>query len=159
GRIAATAVDRAPRRAWATAMTVCLAVAIGAATSGSSQNTVDAASKNVSTLADSDFVVQRADSDVLPVRPLMSPGSGEQLRQVDGVERVSAGQFTYVNLDGQRALLQGVDGESNSTAYRLADSEAREALRDGSGVVLSRAFAEENGLKKGDRLTLPTPKG
>ncbi|MBA0049535.1 FtsX-like permease family protein [Streptomyces sp. AJS327] len=159
GRIAATAVARAPRRAWATGMTVCLAVAIGAATTGASQNTVDAASENVSTLADSDFVVQRASADVLPVRPLMPASDGERLAEVKGVERVVAGQFTYLNLDDERALLQGVGGPSNSTAYRLADGPARKALRDGSGAVVSRAFAKDNGLERGDRLTLPTPKG
>ncbi|GAB2584410.1 FtsX-like permease family protein [Streptomyces capparidis] len=159
GRIAASSVDRAPRRVWATGMTVCLAVAIGAATTGASQNTVDAASENVSTLADSDFVVQRAAKDVLPVRPLLPDSFGEELAGIDGVRRVVAGQFTYLNLADGRALLEGVDGPSNSTAYRLASPRAREALLDGSGVVVSRAFAKDHGLSEGGTLTLPTAEG
>ncbi|WP_329812913.1 hypothetical protein, partial [Streptomyces sp. GSL17-113] len=77
---------------------------IGVATTGSSQNTVDAASKNVSTLADSDLIVQRAAKDVLPVRPLLPRDTQQQLADTDGVRRVVAGQFTYLNQPGKRAL-------------------------------------------------------
>ncbi|MFF2654980.1 ABC transporter permease [Streptomyces sp. NPDC058045] len=159
GTIAASAVRSSPRRAWATGMTVCLAVAIGVATTGSSQNTVDAASKNVSTLADSDLIVQRAAKDVLPVRPLLPRDTQRALRGTEGVERVVAGQFTYLNQPGKPALLLGIDGASNATAYRLASPEARKALLAGEGAVVSGAYAKEKGLKKGDTLTLPTARG
>ncbi|AXK34860.1 ABC transporter permease [Streptomyces armeniacus] len=159
GRIAASAVESSPRRAWATGMTVCLAVAIGVATTGSSQNTVDAASKNVSTLADSDLIVQRAAKDVLPVRPLLPRETQRTLEGTEGVERVVAGQFTYLNQPGKRALLLGMDGPSNSTAYRLASPEAREQLLAGTGAVVSGTYAKEKGLEKGDTLTLPTARG
>lgn len=159
GRIAASSVQSAPRRVWATGMTVCLAVAIGAATTGSLQNTVDAASENVSTLSDSDYVVQRAPADVLPVRPLLPRDFQSEIGGVDGVERVVAGQFTYLNMNEGRALLLGVDGASNATAYRLANPEARKSMLDGSGAVVSRVFAKDHDLAKGDTLVLPTPKG
>ncbi|MBO8202315.1 ABC transporter permease [Streptomyces smyrnaeus] len=159
GRIAASAVERAPRRAWATFMTVLLAVAIGVATTGSSQNTVDAASKNVSTLADSDLIVQRAAKDVLPVRPLLPRDTQQQLADTDGVRRVVAGQFTYLNQPGKRALLLGMDGPSNATAYRLASKKARAELLAGRGAVVSGTYAKEKGLSEGDTLTLPTAKG
>ncbi|MCF6524478.1 FtsX-like permease family protein [Streptomyces sp. JJ36] len=159
GRIAASAVERAPRRVWATGMTVCLAVAIGAATTGSSQNTVAAASENVSTLADTDVMVQRAAEDVLPVRPLLPRETGRELAAVDGVARAVPGQFTFLHLDGDRVLLQGVGGRSNSTAYRLAAPEARKALREGTGAVVSTGFARDHGLAAGDVLRLPTPHG
>ncbi|MBO8187680.1 ABC transporter permease [Streptomyces spirodelae] len=159
GRIAASAVERAPRRAWATFMTVLLAVAIGVATTGSSQNTVDAASKNVSTLADTDLMVQRAAEDVLPVRPLLPRETQRELAGTDGVRRVVAGQFTYLNQPGKRALLLGMDGPSNATAYRLASKEARAELLAGRGAVVSGTYAKDKGISKGDTLTLPTAKG
>jgi putative ABC transport system permease protein len=159
GRIAASAVERAPRRAWATFMTVLLAVAIGVATTGSSQNTVDAASENVSTLADTDLMVQRASEDVLPVRPLLPRGTQRELAGTDGVERVVAGQFTYLNQPDKRALLLGLDGPSNTTAYRLASKRARADLLAGRGAVVSGTYAKEKGLSEGDTLTLPTAKG
>jgi putative ABC transport system permease protein len=159
GRLAGASVERAPRRTWATTMTVCLAVALGAGTTGSSHNLVAAAGDLVSTLASSDFVVQSAPRDQLPLRPLLPAEVGAQIQRVPGVGRVVPGQFTYAYLPSGRALVQGLSGSSNTPPYQLASESARHALLDGSGAVLSRLFARQHELHVGDTFTLPTPTG
>jgi putative ABC transport system permease protein len=156
GRLAAASVERSPQRIWATTMTVCLAVAIGVAITGSSQNTVAAASADVATLSHTDFFVQGAAEDELPVRPVLPRRLESRLAAVPGVREVVAGQFTYANFNAGRALVQGIAGESNSTAYQLSSPSARRQLLAGTGAVISRLFARQHRLATGDTLTLPT---
>jgi putative ABC transport system permease protein len=159
GRLAAASVERATRRTWATTMTVCLAVGIGVATSGSSQNMVAAAGEAVSTLAHTDFVVQSSTGEEYPFRQILPAEMGQQIQRVHGVQQVVPGQFTYAHLPGGRALIQGLSGPSNSPAYQLASKPARHAVLDGTGAVISVLFARQYGLRVGDMLTLPTPAG
>lgn len=159
GPLAAASVQRSPRRIWATTTTVWLAVAIGVAITGASQNMVTAASEAVSTLKQTDFIVQGATKDELPVRPILPEGLAEQVRAVPGVARVTAGQFAYANFPDGRALVQGISGESNSTAYRFASEGARAEVLAGTGAVVSRLFARDHDVAVGDTLTLPTPAG
>ena len=159
GRLAAASAERVPQRTWATTMTVCLAMAIGVATTGSSQNIVAAAGEAVSTLKRMDFVVQSTPGDEFPFRQLLPAEMGPEIERVAGVQRVLPSQFTYAYLPAGRALVQGLSGPSNSPAYQLASDTARRALLDGSGAVISRLFARQYGLHVGDALTLPTPTG
>ena len=159
GHLAAASAERVPQRTWATTMTVCLAMAIGVATTGSSQNIVAAAGEAVSTLKRMDFVVQSTPGDEFPFRQLLPAEMGPEIERVAGVQRVLPSQFTYAYLPAGRALVQGLSGPSNSPAYQLASDTARRALLDGSGAVISRLFARQYGLHVGDALTLPTPTG
>lgn len=159
GHLAAASVERAPRRTWATTMTVCLAVAIGVAITGSSQNVVAAATEAVSTLKRTDFIVQGVPRGEFPIRQLVPPDVAPQLERLPGVARVVPGQFTYAYLPSGRTLVQGVSGPSNSPAYQLASDTAKRELLGGTGAVISRMFARQHGLHIGDALTLPTPTG
>lgn len=159
GQLAAASVERARRRTWATTMTVCLAVAIGVATTGASQNVVAAAGEAVSTLGRIDYMVQTTPGDEFPFRQLLPLEIGQQIRGLPGVERVIAGQFAYANMLGGRTLVQGLSGPSNTPAYQLASDTARRALLDGTGAVVSTLFAKQHKLGVGEMLALPTPNG
>jgi putative ABC transport system permease protein len=159
GHLAAASVERATRRTWATTMTVCLAVAIGVATTGTSQNVVAAAGEAVSPLGRIDYMVQTTPGDEFPFRQLLPLEIGQQIRRIPGVDRVVAGQFAYANMLGGRTLLQGLSGPSNTPAYQLASDTARRALLDGTGAVVSTLFAKQHGLSVGQMLALPTPNG
>lgn len=159
GRLASASIDGAPRRVWATTMTVVIAVAIGMAITGALQNTVAAAGANVSTLSKTAFIVQSAPADVLPVRPLLPDSLERRLASVPGVRQVVPGEFSYANLDSGQVLVQGVGGVSNSTVYQLATPQARRQLLTGGATVISTAFARQRGLRTGDTLVLPTLMG
>jgi putative ABC transport system permease protein len=159
GHLAAASAARVPQRTWATTMTVCLALAIGVATTGSSRNMVAAAGEAVSTLERIDFSVQSTPGDEFPFRQLLPAQIGQEIERVAGVARVLPSQFTYAHLPEGRALVQGLSGPSNTPAYQLASDTARHALLDGSGAVISKLFARQYGLHVGDTLTLPTPTG
>lgn len=159
GHLAAASAERVPQRTWATTMTVCLALAIGVATTGSSRNMVAAAGDAVSTLERIDFVVQSTPGDEFPFRQLLPAQIGQEIQRVPGVARVLPSQFTYAHLPKGRALVQGLSGPSNTPAYQLASDSARRAVLDGSGAVISKLFAGQYGLHVGDTLTLPTPTG
>lgn len=159
GRLAAAAVERAPRRIWTTTVIVAIAGAIAVSTQGATQNQVSTVAAKVASLADVDFFVQTVPADDLPTGPLLPRGWRSELETVPGVAEVVEGQLAYATVGRQRVVLQGFGGSSNAPVFRLADAAAQAALLDGSGAVVSRRVASRLGLGVGDTVRLPTPRG
>jgi putative ABC transport system permease protein len=159
GRIAATAIERSPRRVWATTLTVAMGVAIGVTTVGASRNAVDAASASVASLGRADYVVQTTPSDVIPAGPLLPPPAVHQIAALPGVAGTSPGQITYATQEGVRILVVGLSPGSVSPQVSVARPEARQAVLSGRGAVISRRYAQDHHLAVGDRLRISTPTG
>lgn len=159
GRIAATAIARSPGRAWATAVTVALGVAISIITIGVGQNAVTATSDSFSSLKLADYFVQTTPVDVIPAGPLLPAAVIHRVTELPGVSEVSPGQFTYAVVGGVQVMLEGFAHGSVAPAFMAASPSARRALLAGRGAVISRLYAEQRHLAVGDVLTLPTPAG
>jgi putative ABC transport system permease protein len=159
GRIAATAIERSPGRAWATTLTVALGVAISIITIGVGQNAVTATSDSVSSLSLASYFVQTTPADVIPAGPLLPPVVTGEVARLPGVTAVSPGQITYAVNDGSQILLEGFAAGSVAPAFMAATPAARQALLAGQGAVISRLYAQQHRLAAGDSLTLPTPAG
>ncbi|WP_158884794.1 ABC transporter permease [Amycolatopsis anabasis] len=159
GRLAAAAMRRAPRRIWATTMVVAIAVGIGVATTGASQNLVTSARDALGPLGRIDLSLHPTPPDMLPTGPALPPSLHDRLAGVDGVDRVVPSLFGYATVDGSRVVLQGASAGSNLVPVAKASERGRAELLSGTGAVLSGKLARERDLRVGDSFTLPSPEG
>ena len=159
GRLSATAVESAPRRVWATVMTVAIGIAVVVSTSGSMNNVVDSSSKLLASLADTDLYVSATPANVVPTGPALAAGIADEIRAVPGVKRVVPMQYAYGTLGNARVLLQGIAEGSTTPSFHAMSPQVRQQILAGAGVVISRQLGKTMGLVVGDKLDLPSPTG
>lgn len=159
GRLAGTALERAPRRAWSTTLAVAMAVAVVVATVGLLENQRIEFADRIAPLAKSDLVVQTASFDSIPVDILMPLEWADRIERMEGVDRVVPGQFTFVLWDGRRVIFEAIGGVTNSPVLQDAPRESHEPVLRGEAVILGRGFARDRGLDIGDTIDIPTPGG
>ncbi len=159
GALAAATIERAPRRVWATLMTVMIAVSLTVHSTGSNANAIDSTDASFAALGDVDFFVSSSGPGVLPTAPLLPPGTESVIAKTPGVAGVVPGQMAYATLGGTRVLIQGLAPGSVAPPSRATNEQVLEQVQAGDGVVVSRDIARALGLKVGDELTVPTPTG
>ncbi|HMS75315.1 FtsX-like permease family protein [Gordonia sp. (in: high G+C Gram-positive bacteria)] len=159
GQLAAVNTERAPRRAWATLMTVAVAIAVGMGTSGALANMVSSMSDSLDGLADPDFYVASQPLGQLPTDPLLSPVIAKQIRKVPGVDEVTDGQWATVNVGEARIIVQGLTAGSLAPFMKKAPADARRDMLAGKGMVFSKVLARTLDVGTGDRVRLATPTG
>lgn len=159
GTLAATVIRRSPRRAWATAMTVALVVAVGTATSGALTNMTAAGIRTVASLGDTDLFVSATTKDMIPTGPILPAGLASVVADVPGVADVAPVQYAYVNLGTVRVLMEGAEARSTTPAFHAMAPHIRERVSQGDGVVLSRQLAKTLHLSVGDTLEIPSTTG
>lgn len=159
GQLAAVNTERAPRRAWATLMTVAVAIAVGMGTSGALDNMVGSLSKSLDGLADPDFYVSSLDKSNVPAGPLLPSELIDATSEVPGVEQVVGSQWASVNADDARILIQGLVPASQAPFTRKISEEMLDRVLDGQGIILSTVLSRVLEVGVGDELTLATPTG
>lgn len=157
GALGATTLERAPRRVWATAMTVMIGVAATVGMGGASGNLTDSATASFQDLTDSDLYVSPGTLEAFPTGPLLPADLRARLAAVPGVASASPAQMAFAAVGNGRVLLQGFPREARRLATFGDEVSARMAA--GAGVVISRDVARSLGVGVGDQLTLPTPSG
>ncbi|WP_187346462.1 FtsX-like permease family protein [Gordonia sp. CNJ-863] len=159
GQLASVNTERAPRRAWATLMTVAVAIAVGMGTSGALDNLVSSMSKSLDGLGDPDFYVSSSSSASLPLGPILPPSIRGEAAKVPGVTEVVGGQWAAVNIGESRANVQGLEPGSRAPFMRKATPESVEQVLAGNGILLSNVLARVLDVGVGDTVTLATPTG
>ncbi|MBF6063883.1 FtsX-like permease family protein [Nocardia terpenica] len=158
GALGATTVERAPRRVWATAMTVMIGVTAVVAMGSASENLADSAGTSFRSLGNSDLYVSPGAFTEFPTGPLLPPEVKDRIRVVPGVAGVESAQMAFATLGGGRVMLQGYEDDNHAYPTPL-DDRARAGLVAGTGVVISRDIARSQGVHEGSTLSLPTPTG
>lgn len=159
GALGATTLERAPRRVWATAMTVMIGVAATVAMGGASRNMVDSATVTFEELAKTDIFVSPSAMEQFPTGPLLPTGLGEKIAALPGIEEVSPAQMAFATLGSGRVMLQGLPAESGDIRVAAVDRSLLPRIAAGEGVVVSRDVARSLDLAPGSPVTLPTPTG
>ena len=159
GQLAGMNSARAPRRVWATLMTVAVAVSAGIGISGSLSNMIDSVSSSLDGLGDPDLFVSSRDKDSVPLGPVLDPEIAPQVAAVPGVDRVIGGQWVSVNVGDARVLVQGIEPGSTAPFMRKASADAVRQTLDGDGILLSNVLARTLGVGVGDTLRLATTTG
>lgn len=159
GRLAAVNSERAPRRVWATVMTVAVAIAVGMGISGALNNMVASISDSLAGLDDPDLYVSSQSMDEIPTGPILDPRIAEEVSTLPGVGQVVGGQWATANIGDARAQLQGLRPESMAPFMRKTSPAALTRVLDGDGMVLSSVLARTLDVETGDTLRLATPTG
>nr|WP_202422820.1 FtsX-like permease family protein [Gordonia sp. SID5947] len=159
GQLAAVNTERAPRRAWATLMTVAVAVAVGMGTSGALDNLVGSISNSLDGLADPDFYVSSTDEGGIPTGPPLPTAVKGEVEQVPGVTQVVGAQWANINVGEDRILVQGLEPDSLAPFMKKADPQALQQVLAGNGILLSNVLARTLDVGSGDTLRMATPSG
>ncbi|RMI32604.1 FtsX-like permease family protein [Nocardia stercoris] len=158
GELAAATLERAPRRVWATLMTVFMAVAVTVTITGANNDLLTGARTSLGSVGDVDVWVSMQPPDEYPTGALPS-GLADDLAKLPGVATVTEGQLAYATLGDQKILLYGLADGSVSPLYQQVSDRTRAELVAGRGVVLSRDLSRALGAHAGDEITMRTPQG
>src|SRR5690606_37060979 len=159
GTLGATTLERAPRRVWATAMTVMIGVSATVSIGGAAQDMVDSATGSFAELAKTDLYVSPGSMERFPTGPPMPAGLPAEIAALPGVESADPGQMAFATVGAGRVMLQGYPTERGEVRAGAVDRAALPRMNNGEGVVVSRDVARAQGVDTGDTLTLETPSG
>jgi len=158
GRLAAATIERAPRRVWATVMTVLIAVVTTIVITGTNADMIRSARGIFAPIADVDVWVSADAPDSYAVDALPQ-GLARKVAAVSDVARVAEGAFGFAVVGGTRVMLDGFSSGTADPLYRALGEQVRNDVLAGRGVVLSQNLGETLGVSVGDKLRLQTPRG
>ncbi len=160
GRLAASAVRRSPRRAWATSVAVVAGVGMIVTQASASANINTSVTNSTNSLGRIDLYVSAASGVALATDVLLPPEWEQQLAAIPGVRNVGTNTFSFVSYRGQRVLVQGTSRSQGAEPAMAGITPAqRVQVQEGTAAVVSTRFEELFGIGPGDQLTLPTPSG
>jgi putative ABC transport system permease protein len=158
GALAAATIERAPRRIWATVMTVLIAVVTTVAITGTNSDMLRSARGIFSPVADVPVWVSANPPDSYPTDPLPQ-GLSETVAAVPGVQRVIEGASGFAEVGGARVLLDGFSAGTADPLFRALDERVRGQVLAGRGVVLSQNLGKTLHVRVGEHLRMQTPHG
>lgn len=158
GALAAATIERAPRRVWATVMTVVIAVVTTVTITGTNTDMLRSARAIFAPVTDSPVWVSASPPDTYPTDALPQ-GLSQKLATLPGVARVTEGAFGFAEVGGTRVMLDGFASGTADPLYRALDQQAREAVLAGRGVVLTQNLGKTLHVRVGDPLRMQTPHG
>ncbi|WP_406817016.1 FtsX-like permease family protein [Mycobacterium sp. M23085] len=158
GALAAATIQRAPRRVWATVMTVLIGVLTTVVITGTNADMIRSARGIFSPVADADVWVSADPPDSYPT-DVLPQGLSEKVAALPGVARVTEGAFGFAVVGGTRVLLDGFSTGSHDALFRALDERVRAAVLAGGGVVLTQNLGAILHVRTGDQLRLQTPHG
>lgn len=158
GALAAATIQRAPRRVWATVMTVLIGVLTTVVITGTNADMIRSARGIFAPVADADVWVSADPPDSYPTDPLPQ-GLSQKISALPGVARVTEGAFGFAVVGGTRVLLDGFSTGSHDALFRALDGRVRSEVLAGRGVVLTQNLGAILRVRAGDQLRLQTPHG
>ena len=158
GPLAAATIQRAPRRVWATVMTVLIAVVTTIVITGTNADMIRSARAIFAPVAGVDVWVSADPPDSYPVDALPQD-LADKVAAVPGVRRVIKGASGFAEVGGTRVMLDGFSAGAADPLYCALGDQARSAVLAGRGVVLSQNLGKTLHVRVGDQLQLQTPHG
>jgi putative ABC transport system permease protein len=158
GALAAATIERAPRRVWATVMTVVIAVITTVTITGTNNDMIGSARGIFASVVDTPVWVSANPPDTYPTDALPQ-GLSEQLATVPGVAHVTEGAFGFAEVGGTRVMLDGFAAGTADPLFRALGRQVRDDVLAGRGVVLSQNLGKTLHVRVGDQLRMQTPHG
>ena len=157
GALAAATIERAPRRVWATVMTVLIAVVTTVAITGTNNDMIQSARSIFFPVTNVPVWVSANPPDSFATDALPQ-GLSEKVAAMPGVGRVTEGAFGFAEVGNTRVMLDGLSSGTADPLYRALDEQVRNQVLGGQGVVLSQNLGKVH-VRVGDQLRMQTPHG
>jgi putative ABC transport system permease protein len=158
GALAAATIERAPRRVWATVMTVLIAVVTTVTITGTNADMIRSARGIFAPVGDVPVWVSANSPDSYPTDALPQALS-EKVAALPGVRRVTEGALGFAEVGGTRVMLDGFSSGTADPLYRALDQRIRDQVLAGRGVVLSQNLGKTLHVRVGEQLRMQTPHG
>ncbi len=158
GALAAATIERAPRRVWATVMTVLIAVVTTVAITGTNNDMIRSARGIFASVADVPVWVSANPPDSYPTDALPQ-GLSEKVAALPGVQRVIEGASGFAEVGGTRVLLDGFSAGTADPLFRALSEKVRGQVLAGRGVALSQNLGKTLHVRVGEQLRMQTPHG
>ncbi|WP_280835562.1 ABC transporter permease [Mycolicibacterium frederiksbergense] len=158
GALAAATIERAPRRVWATVMTVLIAVVTTVVITGTNNDMIRSARDIFAPVADADVWVSADSPDRYPT-DVLPQGLTQKVAAVPGAATVTEGAAGFAVVGGTRVMLDGFAAGTHDPLFRALDEPVRTDVLAGRGVVLSQNLGKTLNVRAGDTLRLQTPHG
>lgn len=158
GALAAATIERAPRRVWATVMTVVIAVITTVTITGTNNDMIRSARGIFAPVTDTPVWVSANSPDTYPTDALPQGLSGK-LAAVPGVAHVTEGAYGFAEVGGTRVMLDGFSAGTTDPLFRALDPQVRDDVLAGRGVVLTQNLGKNLHVRVGDPLRMQTPHG
>jgi putative ABC transport system permease protein len=158
GALAAATIERAPRRVWATVMTVLIAVVTTVAITGTNNDMIRSARDIFAPVADVPVWVSANPPDSYPTDALPQ-GLSEKVAGLPGVQRVIEGASGFAEVGGTRVMLDGFSAGTADPLFRALNEQVRAQVLAGRGVVLSQNLGSTLHVRAGEQLRMQTPHG
>ncbi|OBF45784.1 ABC transporter permease [Mycobacterium sp. 852002-50816_SCH5313054-b] len=158
GALAAATIERAPRRVWATVMTVLIAVVTTVTITGTNTDMIRSARNVFAPVVDVPVWVSANSPDSYPTDALPQGLSGK-IAALPGVRRVTEGALGFAEVGGTRVMLDGFSPGTADPLYGALDARVRDQVLAGRGVVLSQNLGKTLHVGVGDQLRMQTPHG
>jgi putative ABC transport system permease protein len=158
GPLAAATIERAPRRVWATVMTVLIAVVTTIVITGTNADMIRSARAIFAPVAGVDVWVSADPADSYPV-DVLPQDLVDKVAAVPGVRRVTKGAAGFAEVGGTRVLLDGFSSGTADPLFSALTPQVRTSVLEGRGVVLSQNLGKTLHVRVGDVLQLQTPHG
>ncbi|MCV7100386.1 FtsX-like permease family protein [Mycobacterium palustre] len=158
GALAAATIERAPRRVWATVMTVLIAVVTTVTITGTNTDMISSARRIFAPAAEVPVWVSANPPDSYPTDALPQ-GLSDKLAALPGVRRVTAGAAGFAEVGGTRVMLDGFSAGTADPLFRALDDRVRDEVIAGRGVVLSQNLGKTLRVRVGEQLRMQTPHG
>lgn len=158
GALAAATIERAPRRVWATVMTVLIAVLTTVTITGTNADMIRSARDVFAPVVDVPVWVSANPPDSYPTDALPQGLSGK-VAALPGVRRVTEGALGFAEVGGTRVMLDGFAPGTADPLYRALDARVRDQVLAGRGVVLTQNLGKTLRVGVGDQLRMQTPHG
>ncbi|OSC25610.1 ABC transporter permease [Mycobacterium vulneris] len=158
GALAAATIRRAPRRVWATVMTVLIGVLTTVVITGTNADMIRSARDILSPVADADVWVSADPPDGYPT-DVLPQGISDKVGTLPGVAQVTEGAFGFAVVGGTRVLLDGFSPGSHDALFRALGERVRAEVLAGRGVVLTQNLGAILHVRAGEQLRLQTPHG
>ena len=158
GPLAAATIQRAPRRVWATVMTVLIAVVTTVVITGTNADMIRSARAIFAPVAGVDVWVSADPPDSYPADALPQD-LADKVAAVPGVRRVTKGASGFAEVGGTRVMLDGFSSGTADPLFRALGEQVRNSVLAGRGVVLSQNLGKTLHVRVGDELQLQTPHG
>jgi putative ABC transport system permease protein len=159
GALAAATIERAPRRVWATLMTVLIAVCITVQSTGANTNAIDSTNASFASLTEAALYVTPSPPGVLQTGPMLLQDIQSSIASIPGVAEVVPSQQAFATLGDNRVVVMGFAPGTTAPPAGAMNPQVLQQMLAGDGVVVSREIARTLGIGPGDELTLPTPSG